>query len=167
MGYKFFQADVWTYCYLHAKPRSKITRSTHEDGTRMDSLCPVVVVVITAAANNSDKIKIQYNINIVVLYDCETCVLSKGIDKGWYTDYELVGDNPAVRTWFQICISFCLPLADPQGLHALTTFRGSQTFVISSALTSSCTACSSWSMHTVCALATYLIKVIICYQFCI
>jgi len=48
----------------------------------MDSLCPVVVVVITAAANNSDKIKIQYNINIVVLYDCETCVLSKGIDKG-------------------------------------------------------------------------------------
>ena len=62
----------------------KKTRSTHEDGTRMDSLCPVVVVVVVvaAAADNSDKIKIQYNINLVVLCDCETCVLNKGIDKG-------------------------------------------------------------------------------------
>jgi hypothetical protein len=60
----------------------KKTRSTHEDGTRMDSLCPVVVVVVVVAADNSDKIKIQYNINLVVLCDCETCVLNKGIDKG-------------------------------------------------------------------------------------
>ena len=82
------------------------------------------------------------------MYDCETCVLNKGTETGWYADYELVGDNPAVRTRFQICITFCLPLADPQGLHALTTSRGSQTLVIPSALTSSSTACSFWSMHT-------------------
>jgi len=54
--------DPTTYCYRQAKPRSKKTRSPHEDGTRMDSLCPVVVVVVvvTAAANNSDKIKKIY-----------------------------------------------------------------------------------------------------------